>query len=147
MTPLLLRPFLLRTTNVIMIEPQQMNNQRHVIIPEAATFAPSSDTITVTSNYENVPASTNQASTSVQENKDNICVCNKVPKIILHRTHPPPFSIYKGSRHYHRNKPNRGDIDGASKVQHLSFLKPIANERHCKCCAKKVFILRKSRQP
>ena len=140
MTPLLLRPFLLKTTTETMINPQP-NSPRQMITADVSHGTPSTDTNTAIKSYENVSVNTENRSTRDYEDEDLSLICSTVPKIILHRTHPPSFSMYKGSRLYHRSKQYRGEI---FQLQNPSTVKPITNERHCKCCTKKVKMLHKS---
>ena len=134
MTPLLLRPFLLKTTTEPRINPQQ-NSPRQMIMAEVSHGTTSTDTNTAIKSYENVSVSTEKRLTRDYEDEEHSLICSTAPRIILHRTHPPSFSMYKGSRLYHRNKQHRGEI---SQLQNPSAIKPITNERHCKCCTKKV---------
>ena len=121
MTPLLLRPFLLKTTEETMINTQQ-NSPRQMITAEVSHSTPSTDTNTAIKSYENVSVSTEKRLTRDYEDEEHSLSCSTVPKIILHRTHPPSFSMYKGSRLYHRNKQHRGEI---SQLQTPSATKPI----------------------
>jgi hypothetical protein len=140
MTPLLLRPFLLKTTTETMINPQQ-NSPQQMIKTEVSHGTPSTDTKTAIKSDENFPVSTEKRSTRDYEDEKHSLICSTVPKIILHRTHPPSFSMYKGSRLYHRNKQHRVEL---SQLQTPSAIKPITNEGHCKCCTKKANMLHKS---
>ena len=116
MTPLLLRPFLLKTTEETMINTQQ-NSPRQMITAEVSHSTPSTDTNTAIKSYENVSVSTEKRLTRDYEDEEHSLSCSTVPKIILHRTHPPSFSMYKGSRLYHRNKQHRGgNISTANPV-------------------------------
>ena len=140
MTPLLFRPFLQKTTTETMINSQQ-NSPRHPITSEASHGPPINDTCTTLKSYKNVSRGMDKRTSRDFKDDEISLTCCKVPKIILHRTHPPSFPIHKGSRFYYRSQKHRED---AAQIKPTSSLKPVVNDRHCKCCSKKVETLHKS---
>ena len=146
MTPLLFRPFIPKVTtkDTNMLEPHQ--NSSHQTTPDFSTVQISSaEKSTLSKNYRDVPAFTGRKSlkSCVREDKECLVTSHKkVPKIVLHRTHPPHLSMHRGSRSYHhRFKQNNGDP--FKQAQHGSLSSnQTANYQcgctHCECCTKKV---------
>ena len=142
MTPLLFRPFILNVSseNTNMLDPRQ-STSRQISSNLSRVSTSSVNTNLDTRNHENVSIITgNKSSTSLMTgDKENFgTINNKVPKIILHRTHPPYFSMYRGSRlHHHRFKHNKGD-NFKQQQYGSSMINSNLCDQHCDCCLKKV---------
>ena len=92
---------------------------------------------------EEMKLTLNEYDAHLREDKECLVTSHKkVPKIVLHRTHPPHLSMHRGSRSYHhRFKYNNGDP--FKQTQHGSLSSnQTANYQcgctHCECCTKKV---------
>ena len=100
MTPLLFRPFIPKVTakNTNMLDPHQ--NSSHQTTPDFSTVQISSvEKNTLSKNYRDVSAITGRKSlkSCVREDKECLVTSHKkVPKIVLHRTHPPHLSMHRG---------------------------------------------------
>ena len=142
MIPLLLRPFLpnVTTTDTIMLDPQQNNSCQTT--SDLSVFPTTSSIDSRTNKYEDVSTiSGKKSSTScLKEEKETLVITNKkVPKIILHRTHPPSFSMSRGSRLYHHRFKQHNKVDTFKVKQHSSSsINRIPYIQHCECCSKKV---------
>ena len=142
MIPLLLRPYLpnVTTTDTIMLDPQQ--NSSCQTTSDLSMFSTTSSIDLRSNKYENVSTiSANKSSAScVKEENESLVITNKkVPKIVLHRTHPPTFSMYRGSKLYHHRFKQHNKGDTFKLQQHSSTsINRIPFDKHCECCSKKV---------
>ena len=84
MTPLMLRPFLSKTTDK-MLNPKQGNPPQTSGTQNLETFLITNSTDAATNNF---PNNSGKKSKCLQEDQEVFTSSNKVPGIILHRTHP-----------------------------------------------------------